>query len=91
MTPDKILEVVARYETLLSAYGDDAKRYDKYAGGNLGRVGRRQHLNYMTAEIRKFVAEGSTEKAFRWLGFMQGVLWADGHYTVEQLGEHNKP
>jgi hypothetical protein len=31
------------------------------------------------------------EKFMRWLGFMQGVLWAEGLYTIEQLKDHNRP
>lgn len=30
------------------------------------------------------------EKIMRWLGFMQGVLWCNGVYTIEQMQEHNK-
>ncbi len=29
-------------------------------------------------------------KAMRWLGFIQGVFWSMGEYTIEQLKEHNK-
>lgn len=29
------------------------------------------------------------EKVFKWLGFIQGVLWIMGVYTVEELKDHN--
>lgn len=29
------------------------------------------------------------EKAHRWLGFIQGVLWMAGCYTLDQLKEHS--
>lgn len=31
------------------------------------------------------------EKLMRWLGFMQGALYATGVYTIDQLRTHNKP
>jgi len=29
------------------------------------------------------------EKLMRWLGFMQGVLWSDGLYDIDELRELN--
>jgi hypothetical protein len=31
------------------------------------------------------------EKAFRWLGFVQGVLWTNRVYTLDNLKSHNRP
>lgn len=28
-------------------------------------------------------------KFFRWLGFMQGILWASGDFTLNDMREHN--
>jgi len=44
---------------------------------------------YMVGET--FTGEGRMEKAFRWLGFVQGCLWACRVYTVDQLKHHNMP
>jgi len=44
-------------------------------------------------EVENFLEEGSREKlekAFRWLGFIQGCLWSAGVYTINDLREHNK-
>ncbi len=30
-------------------------------------------------------------KVFRWLGFMQGVLWTLNVYTIDELRRHNMP
>jgi len=38
-----------------------------------------------------FVKEGRRRKANRWLGFVQGFLWANGIYTIEEMKEHNRP
>jgi hypothetical protein len=34
------------------------------------------HLQYMISKINGLLKEGKREKAFRWLGFIQGVLWS---------------
>jgi hypothetical protein len=31
-----------------------------------------------------------TEKVHRWFGFIQGVLCADGIYSIEEMREHNR-
>ncbi len=43
------------------------------------------HVEDMIYKIPKFLDEGRKEKAFRWLGFIQGTLCAKGIYTIEDL------
>lgn len=40
------------------------------------------HIDYWEA-TRK-------EKFMRWLGFVQGVLWVNGVYTIDEMREHNR-
>jgi hypothetical protein len=42
----------------------------------------------MLEEIPKFIKNG--EKAHRWLGFVQGVLWTQGIFTIDQLRDDNR-
>ncbi len=49
------------------------------------------HCMAMIPETIKFLKEGRIEKAYRWLGFIQGVLWANGQYNINDLKSHNKP
>lgn len=49
------------------------------------------HAAGMIPRIREFVREGRREKAMRWLGFVQGVLWCVGRYTIDELKSHNAP
>lgn len=44
------------------------------------------HILWMLNELHKL--EG--DKYNRWLGFIQGYLWTNNIYTIEQLREHNK-
>ena len=80
MTDEKIMSVLALYE-------------DRLRGLTSGPSGTKTivHLLGMIPKIGAFLDEGRREKAFRWLGFMQGVLYALGHYTIEQMAEHNRP
>jgi hypothetical protein len=54
-------------------------------------------LEMMESEIlvvkneQGFVDFGSWDKANRWLGFLQGVFWMSGTYTLDQIREHNLP
>jgi len=52
---------------------------------------RIKHYKFMCIEAQKFVDEGRIEKAMRWLGFMQGVLWHSSHFTLDELKEHSRP
>jgi hypothetical protein len=49
------------------------------------------HCLGMIPKMVEFVDEGRIEKAFRWLGFIQGVLWAHGAYSLEDMKNHNRP
>jgi hypothetical protein len=49
------------------------------------------HAIGMIPKMRVFLEEGRREKAFRWLGFLQGVFWALNVYTVEELANHSRP
>jgi hypothetical protein len=52
---------------------------------------RISHLMFMCQEAQKFVDEGRVEKAMRWLGFLQGVMWKDDWYSLNDLKNHSRP
>ena len=49
------------------------------------------HVHAMLDEMDQFLDQDRLEKAFRWLGFVQGVFWVLGIYTLEELKNHNRP
>lgn len=55
---------------------------------------REMNIDFDTMDLATFVVEADAikrrDKLMRWLGFMQGVLWATGVYTIDQLKEHNR-
>jgi len=49
------------------------------------------HIRWMVNEIPKIIDQPcKKEKAMRWLGFVQGVLWLKGYYTIEEMKGHNR-
>lgn len=49
------------------------------------------HQLWMLEQIAAFMLAGRREKAMRWLGFVQGWLWASGYCTIDEMKEANKP
>ena len=48
------------------------------------------HCLGMIPKMREFIEEDRMGKVFRWLGFMQGVFWAVGIYSVEEMKNHTR-
>lgn len=40
--------------------------------------------------VDRFPNDGGAEKANRWVGFAQGVLFAEGTFTLDELKEHSR-
>ena len=90
MTPEKVIEVVEIYrQQFLEAnikkidYPHDYFLYRTKSG--------LEHCHGMLDKIIEFVRENKMEKAFRWLGFVQGILWSSGICTLTDLKNHNRP
>ncbi len=79
MTTEKIQEAFAACRKVLGE-GIEAVRYG----------GIPEHLAFMCEEGATYAAE-RREKAMRWLGFVQGALWASGRATIEELKNMNRP
>ena len=47
------------------------------------------HIRWMLDKIDMYVDDGRVDKGMRWLGFVQGVLWGRGIYTISQMQKHN--
>ncbi len=93
MTPSKIAQVLTDYDNSLNKYAKEnstegPNRWGDLAGDDSERI---SHAHWMVREAITFIAAGRIEKAHRWLGFIQGVLWSCGHFTIDQMKEHNRP
>jgi len=86
----KLTEVFLRYDALLQDAGVTARRHSRnLPAGSCAET--LAHSRFMVQQSLEFIEQGRIEKAFRWLGFVQGVLWSQRLFTVEQLADHNKP
>ncbi|MFA6588155.1 MAG: hypothetical protein WCT08_03735 [Patescibacteria group bacterium] len=88
MTKDKLLKIIELYKTLLSDY--PTKELASYEVHPQTDEEFLVHLNWMLDRMREQVTQGKLEKAFRWLGFIQGVLSAKGIRTIAQLREDSR-
>ena len=77
MTKDKAREVIKKYRKLFDTLRENDHSWE--------------HLHWMTYQMEDMLfEEDNMEKVMRWLGFLQGVLFCKGVYTIEQLKEHNR-
>lgn len=89
MDAEKMLSVVQTYRSLLS--------FTSPLSGPLNVPPTPQqalaHVAGMLDQIETFVkadTEEAWDKANRWLGFLQGVFWTQGIYTLDQMRDHNR-
>lgn len=89
MMKERVVSVLLMYGDTLSQHGFTPERHtsEELPTGKQ----RGQHLAWMCVEAVKIAEEDRTEKAMRWLDFIQGALWADGYRSVEDMKKDNKP
>jgi hypothetical protein len=87
VTLDQILQAVQKYEKRLQPEGIRPERCSKSPDSSVEAL---NHVSWMIGEIRKQVAAQETEKAMRWLGFVQGVLWTNGVFTIDEMRDDNR-
>lgn len=90
MTGDKVLEVIALYRAEFKKWGIEEEKHPYDTLPDSDKVALR-HCHQMLDRMEEFVRDERIGKAFRWLGFLQGVLWRCGVFTLEELMDHNRP
>lgn len=89
MTPQEVLGAIAAYRQLFEGLG--VEKIDYPHSEVLHTPGRGlAHCHSMLDKMEEFVRKGDMEKAFRWLGFIQGVMWAQRVYSLDSLKNHNR-
>ncbi len=89
MTREKVLEVIEKYHALFEELRIQFMEIDHGIRGP-SREQQLSHCASMLPSMEAFIASGQMEKVFRWLGFLQGVLWTNSAYTLEELRNHNR-
>jgi hypothetical protein len=99
MTPEQMLRVVDTYREQLEDMGLkplDPEDYAAFRDEDVFPEPGAEALQYifgMFPELDRMLREdpeGSWEKANRWLGFIQGVLWTVGVYPISEMRDHNR-
>ncbi len=97
MTDDKVKSVFKKYLNLMEAEDPQVsaaqfpEELTKIGSAEIEDCAWRAHFKFMCVEGQKFVDEGRRDKAMRWLGFLQGVLWECGHRTLDELKNDSRP
>lgn len=91
MNQEQIKEAITKYNEFLN----DLEAYKQQADYNIicdqffiATGQPYKHLKYMCEKILNDEIQG--EKAHRWLGFIQGVFWILGDYSLNELKSDNR-
>ena len=90
MKVDKVKRVINYYESTLTKLGfrpEEANYNNKLILPSV----HMNHILSMLPKMKLFLKENRVEKTMRWLGFVQGVLYSQGLYSIDNLRHHNMP
>ena len=89
MTKDQCLALLEDYEQLLKERGAEPVETDH----NIVSPDKETIFNnslFMVLKMKEFIQKDKMDKFYRWLGFLQCVLWVAGEFSMNQLREHNR-
>lgn len=89
MSPDTLFKALAKYVTKFAQTGITPGRYESDLPPLHGDAMR--HAHWMCSELSRMALDpANRDKVNRWLGFVQGVLWVTGLYSINEMREHNR-
>lgn len=93
MTPEKILEALDACDDNIIKYARKSDNFIEVCrdAETTVYVDQLRHARWMIRQTANFTREGRMDKAFRWLGFIQGVLWSHNIQSVETSKRQNMP
>ena len=92
MTHDEQLAVLRFYDEKFTKW--EPQQTSKTLDGPVGMGRGVKHTRWMVQEmIRRIEEDNETSpgQADRWIGFIQGVLWTHGLYSIADMAGHNVP
>jgi len=89
MTSEQVLATIEIYRNMFTEFDVEKVDYPDDLILEPADIGM-YHCHNMLDKMVEFVHEGRMDKANRWLGFVQGVLWANGIYALVDFKEHNR-
>jgi hypothetical protein len=84
------------YAEVLEKQGYEPIAYpnkDAVIGGSVYRGAKYDVLNeayWMCERAQDFIREGRWSKALRWIGFIQGLLWFGGLFSIVEIKSHDR-
>ena len=91
MTKDKLREIVEQYKKIFADTGYPPKQMGNYSWTAWKVDQAIAHAHWMVYEIEILVGKDKIDEAIRWLGFIQGCLFAMGMRTLNQLSNDSCP
>lgn len=89
MNDEKIIELAAHYKSLLPVPQEmPDESYDEI--GHPDPDEAFPHAAWMCDQIIEFTLYGQSQKAMRWLGFVQALVWINGDESLAQIKEFTK-
>lgn len=89
MTKENVQEVIDTYRAKFHELKVGVSEYPHDQLLEFPRASGLEHCHSMLGQMEDFLKEDLMEKVFRWLGFIQGFLWSEGVYTLDELRHHN--
>jgi hypothetical protein len=90
MDNKQIIKISDKYADILQRKGAQSKFCDTSLNIIPGDPRIYDHCLFMCGSIKKFASDGESEKAIRWICFIQGVLWSSGLASVDSMREDNR-
>ena len=96
MTPEKVSQLMVSYRAKLDELCPAIvpKQFDEESSFALAHelksATRVAHYKFMCVEIPRLMEAGTVDKAMRWLGFLQGVMWRRNLFTLNELKEQSR-
>lgn len=91
MTPEHLKQVFEEYAAILTQRGNPAKQLEVEPWGSLIEPDQQlNHAHWMCLVCLDFVSQGEIDKAYRWLGFIQGVLWCRHVRSIREMRSDNR-
>lgn len=87
MKLEAALSLLSQYGLLLAAYTEPVERMRSKPAGRGESLG---HAYSMLPHMRTLVVMGEHDKFSQWLGFIQGIFFSYGVFTVDEMRDHNR-
>jgi len=87
MTNEQVNWILHHYQSYLQDNGANINQH--LHSEKINEDDWKDHLLYMIDVMFKMLADNRMDKLFRWLGFVQGVFWSKGVFTIDEMRYHN--